>query len=195
MTKTVMGIDPSLNSTGYCALNAETLDFQRNCRGERDPLGLIKPKNLRGLARLAYNQDTLTLILQEFQPVAAIFEGYAYGENFKREAMGEGQGVLRLACFRLGIPVIVIAPQTLKKFVTGKGSGDKGNMKLCSYKKWGLNADELNDDEVDAYCLSMFGLTYLGYREGKTGAEKEAVATVKLNPDGDTASKQKVVRV
>jgi crossover junction endodeoxyribonuclease RuvC len=50
----------------------------------------------------------------------------------------------------------VVAPGTLKKFVTGSGISKKNLMLLKVYKKWGVEFD--NDNLADAYGLARMAL-------------------------------------
>jgi crossover junction endodeoxyribonuclease RuvC len=60
--------------------------------------------------------------------------------------------MLRSRLYELFIPFIIVAPTSLKKFVTGSGRGDKNIMLLEAYKKWGVDCK--NDDENDAHALA-----------------------------------------
>ena len=49
----------------------------------------------------------------------------------------------------------MVAPQALKKFVTGKGNVKKDQMKLAVFKRWGVEFP--TTDETDAYALAQWG--------------------------------------
>lgn len=102
-------------------------------------------------------------ILQQADPLVAprwvFMEGYAVGSAYGREALGELGGALKLVSRRLGWNIAVCAPMTLKKFVTGKGKGDKNVMMLETFDRWGFKP--VTDDDSDAYGLMRLGLVYL----------------------------------
>jgi hypothetical protein len=67
---------------------------------------------------------------------------------------------------------LIIAPTTLKKYVTGKGTGvQKNQMLLNVYKKWGV---EFTDDNA----ADSYGLAHLASGKGKLSYEKEIYAKV-----------------
>ncbi len=58
--------------------------------------------------------------------------------------------------FKKNVNFKIIAPGTLKKFVTGDGRAKKDLMLLKVYKKWGV---EFSDDNLaDAYGLARHAL-------------------------------------
>ena len=95
---------------------------------------------------------------------SAYIEGPSYASNgaFVLQ-MGALHYMIRLMLKRAKIDFKVVAPGTLKKFVTGNGRAKKDLMLLKVYKKWGV---EFNDDNLaDAYSLARFALQeYLNER-------------------------------
>ena len=70
--------------------------------------------------------------------------------------MGAIHFLTRLTFYKKNVNFKVIAPGTLKKFVTGKGNSKKDLMLLKTYKKWGV---EFEDDNLcDAYGLARMAL-------------------------------------
>lgn len=144
MSLSVMGIDPSLSSTGWCHLTAEGV--------ESGHFGSSKsgPERLRELF------DKLDDVLGLALPNLVVIEGYSYGSSHHREALAEWGGLIRVLLWDRKIPTLVVAPQTLKKFVLpGGGSNEKDMMLLESYKRWGV--EFANNDECDAHALAQLG--------------------------------------
>lgn len=150
-----VGIDQSLTAFGIALTSAA------------EPVGmawLLKPKRY-GSYRLHDLLYGLEEVLSEVERCGysiehICMEGYAHGAVNAREAMGEIAGAVKLHLARRwefdqkGFPTIV-APQSLKKFATGKGNARKDDVKLAVYKKWGL---EFSDDNLaDAFVLSQVG--------------------------------------
>lgn len=142
----VLGIDPSLTATALVRLD------------ERDNFAtqVVKSK-YTGVRRLI---DVEQAVMQEAQGVNLVaLEGYAFGAQASREALGELGGVLKCSLYRSGIPTIVVPPTVVKKFATGRGNAKKDEMRLAVYKKWGVDEKALKTaDEVDAYVLARIAL-------------------------------------
>lgn len=73
---------------------------------------------------------------------------------------GMVQGAARLVLIELGIPYGTLMPASLKKFATGKGTGDKIPMALAAMKRAGLEFP--NDNECDAFWLWVAANDELG---------------------------------
>ena len=89
-----------------------------------------------------------------------VMEGYANAAKFGREMAGELGGVVKLAVLdSIGQPPLIVAPGSLKKFVTGSGAAKKNTMIMHVYKRWGVEFTD--DNQADAYSLEKFGKAYL----------------------------------
>jgi Holliday junction resolvasome RuvABC endonuclease subunit len=143
----VIGLDLSLNSTGV----ADSYGGAHRLRpGDRD-----------GIARVAWILDELwTIVDRSPSPDLAVIEGYAYAASARREVLGELGGVIRWNLYTNDIPFVVVAPSTLKKFATGKGTGGKAGVLVAARERLGYAG--LSDDEADAIWLRMYGLGLLG---------------------------------
>lgn len=145
----VMGIDPSLTSTGYVVLETGTVRHLRES-------GAITFPKLSGMARVVAIEEILLAVLKRNCPNVVYIEGYSFGSTGKAVfQMGELGGVLRRMLYKMegsGIVWTEIPPSTLKKFCTGKGNSKKEDMKLHAYKKWGVEFK--TNDETDAYALA-----------------------------------------
>lgn len=60
----------------------------------------------------------------------------------------------------LDIPVVEVAPTSLKKFATGKGNATKPDMRMALFQRAGI--DERDDNRVDAWWLRQVGLHLVG---------------------------------
>ena len=93
-------------------------------------------------------------------------EGYAPAAKFGANMSGELGAAVKL-CIRnaYDIPVdypLVVAPSTLKKYVTGKGNVQKQQVMLQTFKKWGV---ELTDDNAaDAYGLARIAFGFADHK-------------------------------
>lgn len=115
-----------------------------------------------GVRRLVEIERWITRLVEvldsRHEIVQIAMEGYAHGARYGREQAGELGATVKLALVKtLGVdrqtayPTIV-APPTLKKYVTGKGTGDKNTILLKVFQSWGV---EFSDDNLaDAYALA-----------------------------------------
>lgn len=145
----ILGIDPSLTSTGYsgCGLTG-TLHSREN-----------------GVRRLDDLAEALTnLVLTCPQPLAVVIEGYSFAsKNSQAHAIGELGGVYRLTLHRLGIPFVEVPPTSRAKFATGRGNASKSEVISSLSARTGIVwSGKGADDMADAYVLEEMGLTALG---------------------------------
>src|ERR1017187_4473770 len=131
------GIDQSLVHTSVATL------FE----GSDEPgfSWLIPPKGLdRGVHRLAFFMEAFETLFRNapFQLVA--MEGYSMGSKGNTFNLGELCGLVRIAAFRAKQPLIVVPPNSLKLFVTGKGNSPKDVMVKSVYKLWDVDVDNNN---------------------------------------------------
>jgi Holliday junction resolvasome RuvABC endonuclease subunit len=84
-----------------------------------------------------------------------VTEGYAFGSQ-QAHSLGEMGGCIRKAIWESGGNLIVIPPPTLKKFMTGAGSGDKNIVMKHVFKRWSFDVDD--DNQCDAFGCAVLGL-------------------------------------
>lgn len=159
----VIGFDLSLNGTGVAS------EFGT---------ATLKQKPADGDFRLVKIRNAIANCIDEADPQLAVLE------DLPKNAMGAGitgqvQGVAREYLQRQGIPYLLVAAATLKKFSTNDGRADKAAMRAAWLDYSG--EDNPRDDEVDAAWLRTLGLYMAGEWLPK---EREwwPEATVKLRP-------------
>lgn len=173
----VVGVDLSLTGTGYVCLSDETLIDNH--------LISTKPnKNLYlgEIERLNSITYPICESIIEHKPEVVVIEGMAFMAN-QSTALMQLAGLnylLRNNLYRMGVPFIIVAPTTLKKFVTGKGNSPKDVMILETYKKW--NVSLINDNVCDAYGLAQIGMMLVSGSE-KTKNEHEVMKLLKPQLD------------
>lgn len=151
---TVIGIDPSLNSTGIAARRLG-LAFA-NCVGSQ---------GYKGLKRIAYVRDAISKYLDVYRPSLVAFEGYALGFRGKSNTifdLGELGGTLKLLILERGIDILLVPPTSLKLFATGKGNADKDQVSVAIGESLGVSY--ATSDQYDASGLLMMGEAYLDTR-------------------------------
>jgi len=122
-------------------------------------------------------EELLAVATKDANSVVTAMEGYAFGTTMAH-MLGELGAVVKMVCYDLfdkyeGKYPYIIPPTTLKKYVTGKGTGvQKNQILLAVYKKWGV---EFNDDNAaDSYALAM-----LAAGDGKLAYEVEILEKIK----------------
>lgn len=91
-----------------------------------------------------------------------VIEGYSMGtarQQSHAHALGELGGVVRLALFEEAIPFADVAPAALKKYATGKGNANKGQVLEAASKRSGLDFAG-DDNRADAWWLRQMGLAW-----------------------------------
>lgn len=151
----VLGIDPSLTATGMVTLDERDGFFSR----------VVRPR-FAGVRRLIEIEQAVAQAAEGITLVA--IEGYAFGAQASREALGELGGVLKLCLYECKVPTIIVPPSSVKKFACGRGNAKKDELRLAVYKKWGLDEQQLRTaDEVDAYVLAQIALVVALRRAGR----------------------------
>jgi len=74
------------------------------------------------------------------------------------------------------IPFIIVAPTSLKKFITGNGAAKNDVMLMETFKRYGVTI--LDDNECDAYGLAQVGLALLNGNSKSTTKLQEEVLTL-----------------
>lgn len=165
----VMGIDPSLTSTGLVTLSPNG-DYESNA---------IQPTE-RGMERLTEIREAVWDAADawfDFPQLVAI-EGYAFGaRGAAMFSLGELGGVLRWSLHSWHIPYIDVPPSQVKKFATGKGNSKKDEIMLAVYKRWGVEFK--TSDEADAYVLARIALALTEGDDKLTEFQREVVKALR----------------
>jgi Holliday junction resolvasome RuvABC endonuclease subunit len=145
----IIGVDPSLTSTGYsgCGLNATITS------------------KFTGVERLAdISTKWASLLTTAPSNVVVVIEGYSFASrNSQAHSIGELGGVLRLTMFQMGIPFIEVPPTCRAKFATGRGNASKTEVMSSLSARTGIVwSGKGADDMADAYVLEEMGLAVQG---------------------------------
>lgn len=167
----VAGIDPSLSQTSV-VIGSGPNDFKVfNHRSK--PLGASSAARV---ARYDALVAEIMVSIRSKRPDRIFIEGYAFGAKMAREVLGEFGGILRWHLVEIDPLLTEISPMGLKKFVTGKGSGQKDQMMLGVYRNWGY--EPRGNDDADAFGLWKMGLCICGQEQPTNQAQREAVSKV-----------------
>ena len=117
----ILGIDPSLRSTGFGLVHVAGNQFTALEHGHiKNPPSLLPS---RCLVRIG---DTITALVEKYKPDVVAVEGLVYVQNTRIAfTLGEVRGVIIAAATRSNIPVFEYAPRKVKQSVTGLGGAGK----------------------------------------------------------------------
>lgn len=167
------GIDLSLTHTGLALLEDGKLVYTKSI--------LTKPKGKRPIdeiTRLELIVDQICELLDADKPDVVAIEGIAFMAS-KTTALAQLSGLnymMRKELKDRNIKFIIVAPSSLKKFITGAGNAKKDEMMLAVYKRWSVTL--LDDNENDAYCLAQvaFVIADIGYKV--SGQQKNVIQLI-----------------
>jgi Holliday junction resolvasome RuvABC endonuclease subunit len=148
----IMGVDASLTHTGVAVICVEDCSYT----GKTCVPKSLATKRLIDIENW-FNELLADIKCRLFLDIkCVVMEGYAYTPRFGQAfSLGELGGILKRQFYLQEIPLFTVQPQTLKKFITGFGKGDKNMMLLKAYKKWGI--EFLDDHQCDSYALALIG--------------------------------------
>lgn len=161
-----LGLDLSLVGTGYVLLENGKIKKQKLIRSK--PSG---KEPIRELERLMEIRSQITLPKTDL----AVIEGIAFmaRNSVSLVQLSALNYMVREHLYIHKIPFIIVAPTTLKKFVTSKGNCPKDLMMLETYKRFG---ESFTDNNIcDAYGLSKVGEAVLGGGKKLTKQQEEVV--------------------
>jgi crossover junction endodeoxyribonuclease RuvC len=123
----ILGIDPSLRSTGFGVIQVNGNQMTAVCHGSIDNPPSVLPS--RCLVRIG---DAVAKLIDEHKPEAVAIEGLVYVQNTRIAfTLGQVRGVVIAAAARNDLPIYEYAPRKVKQAVTGLGGAGKtqvGNM-------------------------------------------------------------------
>ncbi|MBN7454297.1 crossover junction endodeoxyribonuclease RuvC [Mycobacteroides abscessus] len=156
----VLGIDPSLRSTGLAVLTdgQPTALHSIGYGGHDGDSYATRSRRVRAVCRAV-----IEWALRDGPPDLAVIEGPAYGQflpsTFDRSGLWHG---LFGALDAKKVPVAVVPPQTRAKWATGNGRAEKGEV-LLNVREWfGPRVKVVNHDIADAAVLALMGAFRLG---------------------------------
>lgn len=167
----IIGIDPSLSGTAVCIGNGgerETAIQRTVTKNMGDhPAGRIKriEKVVSEVERLINGVDANLILI----------ETYAFGSNTVAYSAELG-GILRWHLLDHTKHLFEVAPLTLKKFLTGKGKGQKEVIAGAIGAKFGRTFP--NNDETDAFGLYQLARAVTFDPETLPRYQAECLATV-----------------
>jgi crossover junction endodeoxyribonuclease RuvC len=123
----ILGIDPSLRSTGYGVVEVNGNQMSALCHGHiQNPPGVLPS---RCLVRIG---EEVKKLIEQHEPDAVAVEGLVYVQNTRIAfTLGQVRGVVIAAAAARDLPIYEYAPRKVRQAVTGLGGAGKtqvGNM-------------------------------------------------------------------
>lgn len=146
--KQVVGLDPSLTSTGLATVNGA--------------LTIISKPGNDDLLRLRRIVATVLDHCHANFADLVVIEGLSYGSTTGKATDRAGlHWLIRDALDSAHIPVALVTPAARAKYATGKGNAGKDAVLIDVVKRWPMVL-VANNNEADAVVLLAMGLDYLG---------------------------------
>jgi crossover junction endodeoxyribonuclease RuvC len=155
----VLGIDPSLQSTGFGIVEEEG--------GRLSPVayGVIKPAAKQPLhLKLAEIKTELEALIRTYGPSEAAIENAFYAQNMKTALLlGQVRGAVLVAVAGAGCGLAEYSALEIKKAVTGYGQADKEQVQTMVRSLLELADDSLPLDASDALAAAICHLNARQY--------------------------------
>ena len=155
MTK-ILGVDLSLCSTGVVRLKDGKILSQKLIKSK--PQGDFPIDELRRMLSIV---DQIEVDGSDLVVIEGI--AFAIRRTTSLVQLSALNYLVRKKCHETGKKFCIVAPNSLKKFITGKGSGHKEMMLLEVFKKYGISFDDNN--LCDAWGLAQIGHCLLNKQE------------------------------
>lgn len=159
----IVGIDPSLTHTGWVIMEDGLVLGSGVIKSKsQGDTYLAEVERIVKIVNMIFMKITFYCNDKERKPDLVVIEGLAFMAR-NSTALVQLAGLsyqIRIQLAHLEIPFVIIAPTSLKKFITGSGRGDKNLMLMNVYKNYGFEASD--DNECDAYSLAVVGSALLG---------------------------------
>jgi crossover junction endodeoxyribonuclease RuvC len=147
----VLGIDPSLQSTGFGIIEDDS--------GRLVPIafGVIKPTARLPLHhKLAEIKNELEDLIRTYAPAEAAIENPFYAQNMKTALLlGQVRGAVLVALAGAGCALAEYSALEIKKAVTGYGQADKEQVLTMVRSLLELDAPDISLDASDALAAAI----------------------------------------
>lgn len=182
LVKKILGLDLSLNSTGFCILDptqgtpshastikAPTIEFTKDgipIEWQKEfGYGRIQWKNKGGPEDRYQKINLIGLVIAELINVGRIdhilLEDYGFARRISGSTIGIAElgAVIRMRLYK-GPGFFAVPPATLKKFAANKGNVGKEIILKEIFKRWDFDTD--SSDIGDAFALVKMGQALRG---------------------------------
>jgi crossover junction endodeoxyribonuclease RuvC len=147
----VLGIDPSLQSTGF-----GVIEYSDNSYSVLE-YGVIKPsRQLLLLHKINMIRNRLEEIIRTHEPEEVAIENPFYAQNVKTAiTLGQVRGAVLVAVASQNCPLQEYSALEIKKAVTGYGRADKDQVIAMIKILLDLQGEEIGSDAADALATAF----------------------------------------
>ena len=146
----ILGVDPSLRSTGYGVIEVTGNSLTYVTAGE-----IRNPAALRASLCLVKIGATIAEVIHQTQPTVVAIEGLVYVQNTQIAfTLGQVRGVIIAAAAQVGLEIYEFAPRKVKQAVTGSGGAGKSQVATMVKALLGMAALP-PPDAADALALAI----------------------------------------
>ncbi|MDR0870097.1 MAG: crossover junction endodeoxyribonuclease RuvC [Planctomycetaceae bacterium] len=149
--KTIIGIDPGLNTTGYGVIDVSGRKVRLT------EAGIVRSTSDELPVKIKEIYDGIREVLEAFSPgVMAMEQLYTrYDRPTTAILMGHARGCICLAAAQSGIEVVSYAATKIKKMLTGNGRAAKDQMQRAVQLEFGLTQYPEPPDVADALAAAL----------------------------------------
>ncbi len=147
-----LGIDPGTATVGYGFVrelddgSLQAVDYGVITTPPSDPM----PE------RLTQIFDTLTALIERYQPDRAAVEDLFFGKNITTAiTVAQGRGVILLTLKQAHLPIREFKPNYIKQSISGYGGAKKPQMQEMVRILLGLDSIPRPDDAADALAIAI----------------------------------------
>jgi len=167
----ILGLDLSLTGTGVCLIEGTTpVLVTIRSKPPKDKTPLTEVKRIQGIV------EEIEYFISNKGPIdIVVIEGMAFmARNTTSLVQLAGLSyMVRSLLANYNIKFLIVAPTSLKKFITGKGNTPKDVIMLEIFKRYDVSI--LDNNQADAYGLAQIGLGYMGKHKKKLTQPQEDV--------------------
>jgi crossover junction endodeoxyribonuclease RuvC len=146
----VLGIDPSLRSTGFGVVEAEANRYLPVV------FGIIRPAAAPLHHQLEEIRTEVAKLIAGYAPEEVVVESPFFARNARTAfVLGQVRGAVLAAVAASGRPLFEYSPLEIKKAVTGYGHADKGQVQTMVRALLNLADDALSNDASDALAATI----------------------------------------
>lgn len=167
----VLGIDPSVQSTGYGIIEYDGDSYSVLA------YGTIKPsRRLHFHQKINLIRNSLEEIILAHRPDDVAIENPFYAQNVKTAiTLGQVRGAALVAVASQDCPLHEYSPLEIKKAVTGYGRADKNQVNAMIKALLNIQGQDLGNDASDALAAALCHLNTTHFEQKTNTPEDKAL--------------------
>lgn len=166
----VLGIDPSIQSTGF-----GIIEYSNNTYSVLK-YGVIKPSHRQLFHhKINHIKSSLEELIIAYEPEEVAIENPFYAQNIKTAiTLGQVRGATLVAIAAHDCSLYEYSPLEIKKAVTGYGRADKNQVKMMVKTLLNIEDEKLETDASDALATAYCHLSSRIFQQKMKESERES---------------------